>query len=99
MATMITDDCIACGACEGECPNDAISLADEIFVIDADLCTECVGFHETQKCADACPVECCVADPNHRETEEILFERARRIHAGRATAPELSDSTSHFRAG
>jgi ferredoxin len=81
MATMITDDCISCGACEDECPNGAISLGDEIFVIDPDLCSECVGLHATQKCAEACPVECCVPDPQRRESEEVLLERSRRIHA------------------
>jgi ferredoxin len=50
MATMIDGICIRCGACETECPNDAISLGDDIFVIDPDLCSECVGVGETQKC-------------------------------------------------
>ncbi len=98
MATMITDDCIACGACEGECPNDAISFADEIFAIDADLCSECVGLYETQQCADACPIECCVPDPDRTEREAELFERASGIHASRGVTLELGESTSHFRA-
>jgi ferredoxin len=98
MATMITEDCIACGACEDECPNDAIRLADEIFLIDPDFCSECVGLHATQKCAEACPVECCVPDPERRESEDVLFERAERIHAEREVVLELSASTSHFRA-
>ena len=34
MATMITNDCINCGACEPECPNNAISQGETIFVID-----------------------------------------------------------------
>jgi len=97
MATTITDDCIACGACEDECPNDAIRLRDDIFVIDPDLCSECVGLHATQKCAEACPVECCVPDPERRESEAALFERARRIHARRNVTLELSESTSHLR--
>lgn len=97
MATMITDDCIACGACEDECPNDAIRLRDDIFVIDPDLCSECVGLCATQKCAEACPVECCVPDPERRESEAVLFERARRIHAKRDVTLELSESTSHLR--
>ena len=97
MATMITDDCISCGACEDECPNGAISLRDEIFVIDPDLCSECIGLHATQKCAEACPVECCVPDPARRETEEVLFERAQRIQAARGVTLELNASTSHLR--
>ena len=98
MATMISEDCISCGACEDECPNDAISLGDDIFVIDPDLCSECVGLHDRQKCAEVCPVECCVPDPKRRESEDVLFERAERIHAEREVALELGESTSHFRA-
>ena len=97
MATMISEDCISCGACEGECPNDAISLGADLFVIDPDLCSECVGLHDTQKCAEVCPVECCVPDPKRRESEDVLFERAQRIHADRGAILELDDSTSHFR--
>ena len=40
MATTITDECINCGACEPECPNEAISEGDDIYIIDAALCTE-----------------------------------------------------------
>jgi ferredoxin len=95
---MITEDCIACGACESECPNDAIGLGNEIFVVDPDLCSECVGSSETQKCAEACPVDCCVPDPSRRESEETLFQRAQKIHARRGVDLELNGSTSHFRA-
>ena len=63
MATTIIDDCINCGACEDECPNGAISMGEEIFVIDPMLCTECVGHHGEQMCAAACPPEACVQDP------------------------------------
>ena len=98
MATMITDDCIACGACEDECPNQAISLGDEIFAIDPERCSECVGLHEAQKCAEACPIECCVPDPERREPEEALLQRSKQIHPDKAAALELSESTSHFRA-
>jgi hypothetical protein len=80
MATMITNDCINCGACEPECPNNAISQGDPIFVIDPMLCTECVGFHDYEACAAVCPVDCCVTDPNNIETEEALIERARALH-------------------
>ena len=96
MATLINEDCINCGACEDECPNGAISMGDEIFVINPDLCTECVGSHGEQMCALACPPEACVQDPERVETEEGLSERAKTIHADRELV--LSPETSHFRA-
>jgi ferredoxin len=80
MATMITEECINCGACEPECPNEAISEAEDIYIIDPQLCTECVGFHDEEQCAAVCPVDCCVPDPNNEETEEKLIERARAVH-------------------
>lgn len=80
MATMITGECINCGACEPECPNEAISQKDELYVIDPILCTECVGFHDYEACAAVCPVDCCVTDPNNVEDEDILITRARELH-------------------
>jgi len=80
MATTITSDCINCGACEPECPNNAISQGEEIYVIDPQLCTECVGFHDYEACAAVCPVDCCVPDPNNVETEEVLIARGRALH-------------------
>ncbi|NIQ03811.1 MAG: 4Fe-4S ferredoxin, partial [Nitrospinaceae bacterium] len=50
MATLITDECINCGVCEPECPNNAISEGEDYYVIDPDLCTECVGFHGEEAC-------------------------------------------------
>ena len=92
MATMITEDCISCGACEDECPNEAIRLGDEIFVVDPDRCSECVGLHPAQKCAEACPVECCVPDPERRESQGVLLERARRIHPESESIPSATPS-------
>jgi 4Fe-4S dicluster domain len=80
MATMIANDCINCGACEPECPNNAISQGDPIFVIDPVLCTECVGFHDYEACAAVCPVDVCITDPNNIESEEVLIARARSLH-------------------
>ena len=80
MATMITGECINCGACEPECPNNAISQGEEIYVIDPLLCTECVGFHDYEACAAVCPVDCCVTDPNNIEAEGVLIARARELH-------------------
>ena len=94
MATTITSECINCGACEPECPNNAISQGDPIYVIDPLLCTECVGFHDFEACAAVCPVDCCVTDPNNVESEEVLIGRAKALH------PETSfgdDFQSRFR--
>ena len=80
MATHITADCINCGACEPECPNEAISEGEEIYIIDPELCTECVGFYDHEACQAVCPVECCLPDPNHVEDEKALIERALNLH-------------------
>ena len=94
MATMITEECINCGVCEPECPNEAISEGEETFVIDPQLCTECVGFHETEQCAAVCPVDCCVPDPNNVEGEAALFERAKLVHPDKAAELTLSAETA-----
>lgn len=60
MALKITEECINCGACEPECPNQAISQGDDIYVIDAAKCTECQGQHDSPACGGVCPVDCCV---------------------------------------
>jgi ferredoxin len=99
MSTMITVECINCGACEPECPNEAISQGEDIFVIDPQLCTECVGFHEQEACAAVCPVDCCIPDPNIVESESALYDRATRIHpdASLPALAELPASLSRFR--
>ncbi|MBI4719730.1 MAG: YfhL family 4Fe-4S dicluster ferredoxin [Chitinivibrionia bacterium] len=80
MATYITDECINCGACEPECPNGAISEGEDIYVIDPNLCTECVGHFDEEQCQAVCPVDCCLPDPNHSESEDVLVGRARKLH-------------------
>ena len=72
MSLLITDECINCDVCEPECPNGAISMGEEIYQINADLCTECVGHFETSQCVDVCPVDCIISDPNHSESKEEL---------------------------
>ncbi len=114
MAIIITDECINCGACEPECPNNAIyeggvewavsdgntvdgayklengtvvdahaknaPISDDLYYIVPDKCTECVGFHEEPQCAAVCPVDCCVPDPDRRESEEVLLTKKERLH-------------------
>jgi ferredoxin len=80
MALIINDECIACGACVDECPNEAISEGDPIYIIDSNLCTECVGFYDEPQCVNVCPAEAIVPDPEHRETKEELMEKKKRIH-------------------
>lgn len=114
MAIIITEECINCGACEPECPNNAIyeggiewamaegttlsgsytledgetvdvqekqkPVSNEYYFIVPDKCTECVGFHEEPQCAAVCPVDCCVPDPDRKESKEILSDRQHRLH-------------------
>src|SRR5580700_9282669 len=109
MATVITSDCINCGACEPECPNTAIygggvswelngqvspAIAQDIYYIVPSKCTECVGFHDHEACAGVCPVDCCIPDPAIPEAEDVLLQRARVLH------PELTipdDAPSRFK--
>lgn len=84
MALMITDQCINCDVCEPECPNDAISMGEEIYVIDPERCTECVGHFDEPQCRQVCPVECIPVDPERIETREQLLQRFERLHVQRA---------------
>ncbi len=59
---IVADDCTVCAACETECPNDAISLVNDMFVIDTAKCTECVGHFDEAQCVLSCPVDCIVVD-------------------------------------
>ena len=114
MAIIITDECINCGACEPECPNNAIYeggvewkysdgtsligkiastdgkeiMADDeqepidmdVYYISPEKCTECVGFHDEPQCAAVCPVDCCVDNPDVRETKEELMNKKDFLH-------------------
>lgn len=114
MAIKITDECINCGACEPECPNNAIyeggaewafadgttikgmiqqldgtevdadqrhaPIAEDVYYITPEKCTECQGFHEEPQCAAVCPVDCCVPDPDRVETPEVLLAKKAKMH-------------------
>lgn len=75
MALIITDECINCDVCEPVCPNQAISMGSEIYQIDPQLCTECVGHFETPQCVAFCPVDCIPKDPHYPETREQLLKK------------------------
>lgn len=65
-------------AVNAEEPQEPIS--DEIYYIAPDKCTECMGFHEEPQCAAVCPVDCCVPDDDHVESEEELLGKQRFMH-------------------
>ncbi len=94
MAVKITEECIACNACEAECPNTAIynagdpytyggeekeALSDEFTYIVPEKCTECVGFYDEPQCIEACPTEAIVMDPDHEETQEELMAKKEKL--------------------
>ena len=81
MALMITDECINCDVCEPECPNGAIAMGEEIYVIDPRLCTECVGHFDTPQCREVCPVDCIPMNPDHQESREELLAKYQRLMA------------------
>lgn len=72
MALKITDACINCDVCEPECPNEAISMGPDYYVIDPNRCTECVGHFGEPQCVQVCPVECIPKDEAHPETQDQL---------------------------
>lgn len=112
MSIKITGECINCGACEAECPNNAIyegsskwrfsdgtrlkgiitstsgvcteaaspntpKKEDTYFII-PDKCTECIGFYPSPRCANVCPVNCCL--PDEKENTEELFKKKVFLH-------------------
>ncbi|MDE0926315.1 MAG: YfhL family 4Fe-4S dicluster ferredoxin [Methylophilaceae bacterium] len=79
MSLMITDECINCDVCEPVCPNEAIYQGQEIYEIDPDLCTECVGHYDTPQCVSVCPVDCIPMNPDVVETKEQLHAKFVRI--------------------
>jgi len=79
MALMITDECINCDVCEPACPNEAIYQGQEIYEIDHDLCTECVGHYDEPQCVSVCPVDCIPLNPDLVETKEQLLIKFEKI--------------------
>ena len=79
MAFTITEECTSCGLCESECPTEAISEGEDIYIIDPGRCVECQGFSDEQQCAEVCPMDCCVPDPEHEETKEELLAKKEKL--------------------
>ena len=78
MALKITEECINCDVCEPECPNDAIYQGEEIYEIDPDKCTECVGHFDEPQCRAICPVDCIPL--NFYESKEALMAKFNKLH-------------------
>ena len=79
MALMITDECINCDVCEPECPNDAIYQGEDIYEIDAEKCTECVGHFDNPQCQEVCPVDCIPLNPMRVESKDELLQKYERL--------------------
>ncbi len=77
MAYMITAECVNCSACERECPVQAISAAADQYVINPDICVDCVGYFDVARCKWACPVNACVP-----ERQEYLAKAATMVTKG-----------------
>jgi ferredoxin len=75
MALLITDQCINCDVCEQECPNEAISQGEEVFVVDPNRCTECVGHYDRPQCIESCPVDCIIVNPERVEGQGELLAK------------------------
>jgi len=86
MALKITDQCINCDVCEPECPNGAIFMGEEIYEIDPDRCTECVGHFDKPQCQEVCPVDCIPQDPERVESRETLYQKYLRLQREKAEA-------------
>ena len=54
-------------------------VSDDYFYIVTDKCTECEGFHDEPQCASVCPVDCCLPDLDHVDTEEVLLEKKAKL--------------------
>lgn len=80
MALKILDSCINCDMCDPECPNEAIALGEEIYEIDPEKCTECIGHYDKPTCVSVCPIDCVKPDPDHQEDEVTLLAKFMLMH-------------------
>ena len=80
MALIIEQACINCDMCDPECPNEAITLGEEVYELDPNKCTECIGHYDKPTCVSVCPIDCIKPDGNHVETEEALLAKFFSMH-------------------
>lgn len=92
MALMITDQCINCDVCEPECPNSAIYQGVEIYEIDPDKCTECVGHFDVPQCQQVCPVDCIPLNPARTESREVLYAKFLRLVEDKARPQDAAQA-------
>ena len=85
--TINSEECSSCGACETECPNEAISEGDSAYVINADLCTECVGFFAEPQCVGTCPTDSIGPDTSNPEGKEQLLAKFKKVHPEKEPVP------------
>jgi len=78
MALLITSDCINCDVCVPECPNESISMGPQVYEIDLEKCTECVGYYKQPQCQQVCPVNCIIIHPDFKETAQQLQAKLKR---------------------
>ena len=76
----INDNRTACDASKPACPNEAISVGDPIYVIDALRCTECVGARDEPQCKLVFPADCIVPNPDVQESPEELMAKYESLH-------------------
>jgi len=82
MAYFITQECISCGTCETKCPNRAIREGESIYLVASDKCTECLGFYDSPKCVETCPVNAVQLNKDLKEDYDQLMAKWRRLHRG-----------------
>ncbi|MFN8775813.1 MAG: 4Fe-4S dicluster domain-containing protein [Flavobacteriales bacterium] len=68
------------GTAEVDSDSSQNPVSMDVYYIVTDKCTECVGFHDEPQCAAVCPVDCCVDDPDHRESQEQLMRKKEFMH-------------------
>lgn len=69
MKLIINDECIACDACVPECPVQAISEGDPLYVLDQNVCTLCEGIFDEPQCMPVCPTDAVVEEESKGEGE------------------------------